>query len=163
MPAAPERVVGEATASRLVPAALPRMGMLRTCGSISGRRMSISSRPLFNSAPAISSPSASRKLRWNCRAAMPRCRKTRSASAGEIARALDVTPADVRHHLGVLVSDGLVTVTGDRREGRGRPVKLYGLSSALTGDNLAGLLDAALREWLDSLNETERANAKVGS
>ena len=86
-------------------------------------------------------------------------RKTRAASADEIASALDVTPADARHHLGILVGDGLVTVTGDRREGRGRPAKLYALSSALAGDNLPGLLDAALSEWLGPLGEAERSEA----
>src|SRR5215468_2428543 len=43
--------------------------------------LSIDSSPLSSRAPATSMPSASMKARWNCRAAMPRCRKTRSVSS----------------------------------------------------------------------------------
>jgi predicted ArsR family transcriptional regulator len=90
-------------------------------------------------------------------------RKNRLASAQEIARALRVTPANIRHHLGILAADGRVAVLSERSEGRGRPVKLYGLSGVLTGDNLAMLSDVVLEEalknppaagreaWLESL------------
>src|ERR1051326_5483436 len=37
-----------------------------------GRARSIDSNPFFKSAPKTSIPSASTKMRWNCRAAMPR-------------------------------------------------------------------------------------------
>jgi predicted ArsR family transcriptional regulator len=86
-------------------------------------------------------------------------KKNRPASAQEIARALRVTPANVRHHLGILAADGRVAVLSQRSEGRGRPVKLYGLSGVLTGDNLAGLLDSALAEWLDGLSPSKREQA----
>ena len=72
-------------------------------------------------------------------------KKTRAASAREIARALDLSAPNVRHHLGVLTSDGRVEVASVTREGsRGRPEKLYSLSQAALGDNLAGLAEALL-------------------
>lgn len=86
-------------------------------------------------------------------------RKTRFASARELARLLDLTPADIRHHLASLVSEGLASPAGERREGRGRPVKLYSLSPVLLGDNLPALLHAALSEWLGPLGEGERETA----
>lgn len=86
-------------------------------------------------------------------------RKSRSASALELARLLDLTPADIRHHLASLASEGLITRAGERREGRGRPEKLYSLSPVLLGDNLAALLHAALSEWLGGLGEGEREAA----
>lgn len=72
-------------------------------------------------------------------------KKTRSASAREIARALKMSAPNVRHHLSVLKSDGRVEfVSVNNREGRGRPEKLYSLSQAALGDNLSALANALL-------------------
>src|SRR5208283_1180645 len=46
-----------------------------------GRTRSINNNPFFKSALSTSMPSASTKLRWNCRAAMPRCRYWRLLSS----------------------------------------------------------------------------------
>ncbi|MBI5946418.1 MAG: winged helix-turn-helix transcriptional regulator [Chloroflexi bacterium] len=74
-------------------------------------------------------------------------KKTRAASAREIARALKMSAPNVRHHLSVLCSDGRVELSAlHNREGRGRPEKLYSLSQAALGDNLAVLADALLAE-----------------
>lgn len=74
-------------------------------------------------------------------------KKTRSASAREIARALKLSAPNVRHHLSVLCSDGRVEMTAIRnREGRGRPEKVYSLSQAALGDNLSALAEAILTE-----------------
>jgi predicted ArsR family transcriptional regulator len=74
-------------------------------------------------------------------------KKTRSASAREIARALDMSAPNVRHHLGVLVSDGRLEVSAVHQlGGRGRPEKVYSLSQAALGDNLSVLADALLNE-----------------
>ncbi len=83
-------------------------------------------------------------------------RRLGPASAMEVARALSTTPANARHHLSVLASDGRVTVVRERRAGRGRPVKVYGLSAALRGNNLAGLLDSVLGDWLGNLSEKKK-------
>lgn len=72
-------------------------------------------------------------------------KKTRAASAREIARALKLSTPNVRHHLSVLSSDGRVEMTGiHNREGRGRPEKVYSLSAAALGDNLSALAEAVL-------------------
>src|ERR1041384_6478198 len=73
--------------------------------------------------------------------------KTRTASAREVARALQISPATVRHHLRVLASDGRLEETFTRaRDGRGRPEKIYSLPRWALGDNLAALSDALLVE-----------------
>ena len=77
-------------------------------------------------------------------------KKTRSASAREIARALKMSAPNVRHHLSVLCSDSRVEfVSVNNREGRGRPEKMYSLSQAALGDNLAALADALLNDKVD--------------
>ena len=80
-------------------------------------------------------------------------KKTRSASAREIARALKLSAPNVRHHLSVLCSDGRVELTAlNNREGRGRPEKVYSLSEAALGDNLSALAEAVLAETGSSLS-----------
>lgn len=74
-----------------------------------------------------------------------------AATATELARALRVTPADIRHHLSRLLADGLVEVGGLRREGqRGRPHKIYRLSRPAMGDNLPALASALMAEFFTS-------------
>ncbi|MDQ3007480.1 MAG: ArsR family transcriptional regulator [Chloroflexota bacterium] len=73
--------------------------------------------------------------------------RTRTASVREIARALKMSAANVRHHLRVLVSDGrLQVVPVGEHNHRGRPEKLYSLPRAALGDNLSALSDALLAE-----------------
>jgi predicted ArsR family transcriptional regulator len=77
-------------------------------------------------------------------------KKTRSASAREIGRALNMSAPNVRHHLGILVADGRLEVVSVHLHGeRGRPEKLYSLSQSALGDNLSVLADALLREKVD--------------
>ncbi len=72
-------------------------------------------------------------------------KKTRAASAREIARALKMSAPNVRHHLGILTSDGRLEVTSvHQRGGRGRPEKMYSLSQSALGDNLSVLADVLL-------------------
>ena len=74
-------------------------------------------------------------------------KKTRAASAREIARALKMSAPNVRHHLGILTSDGrLEVISVNQRGGRGRPEKIYSLSQSALGDNLSVLADALLNE-----------------
>ncbi len=74
-------------------------------------------------------------------------KKNRGVSAREIGRALNMTAANVRHHLSVLVADGRAEVISVRKiEGKGRPEKLYAISRAALGDNLAALASALLTE-----------------
>lgn len=73
--------------------------------------------------------------------------KNRTASAREISRSLKMSPAAVRHHLRVLASDGRLELeTVRKRDGRGRPEKVYSLPQTALGDNLSALNDALLTE-----------------
>ncbi len=87
--------------------------------------------------------------------------KNRLASARELARALHTGAANVRHHLSVLAADGRVSLAGERREGRGRPEKLYSLSRALRGDNLPGLAAALLDSYLGDLSVEQKHQSMV--
>src|SRR6185503_2189169 len=73
--------------------------------------------------------------------------KTRTASPREIARALKMSTATVRHHLRVLVSDGRLERTAVQRgESKGRPEKVYTVPRSALGDNLSALIEALLVE-----------------
>jgi predicted ArsR family transcriptional regulator len=77
-------------------------------------------------------------------------KKTRAASAREIARALKMSAPNVRHHLSILVSDGRIEAQSvHQRGGRGRPEKMYSLPSTALGDNLSLLADAILDEKIN--------------
>jgi len=86
--------------------------------------------------------------------------KNRAVSAAQIGRALKMSAANVRHHLSVLCSDGRASIVGQtKQDGRGRPVKLYGLSQKLMGDNLALLLDVLLDEFIGGMSPSKREAA----
>jgi predicted ArsR family transcriptional regulator len=84
-----------------------------------------------------------------------------SATAIELSHGLQVTPSDVRHHLGFLVHEGAILPTGERPiQGRGRPAQRYRLASqerqgkfdllasALLGESLSGLSPAGQEAFL---------------
>jgi len=74
--------------------------------------------------------------------------KMHTASVREVARALKMSAANVRHHLRVLVSDGRLEISSLReREGRGRPEKVYSIPRAALGDNLSALSDVL---WMEA-------------
>lgn len=73
-------------------------------------------------------------------------KRSRTVSSREIARALQMTPANARHHLSILAADGRVEVISQRQGGRGRPEKVYHLAGTLVGDNLSALAEALLAE-----------------
>jgi predicted ArsR family transcriptional regulator len=85
------------------------------------------------------------------------------SSAVQIARFLDLTPANIRYHLGILLESGQVQVSGKRSTGgAGRPILLYNLTSTYLGDNLAGLLVAIL-SWMESSQETDRIVEEIST
>ncbi len=89
--------------------------------------------------------------------------KNRNASAREVARALQMSAATVRHHLRVLAADRrLEVVSGRGRDGRGRPEKIYSLPLSALGDNLAALSNALLAESKSGLNVEILAKRLVG-
>jgi predicted ArsR family transcriptional regulator len=73
-------------------------------------------------------------------------KRNRTVSSRELAHTLHMTPANARHHLGILFADGRVEVISQRQGGRGRPEKVYRLAGTLVGDNLSVLADALLTE-----------------
>ena len=78
-------------------------------------------------------------------------------TAAEIARALRVTPANVRHHLSILVMDGRIQALGYRpSEKRGRPVKIYRANDA---PDLSALAEALLSQWLGNVPADEQVVA----
>lgn len=82
--------------------------------------------------------------------------KQQTSSAGELSRALGMTGANMRHHLAMLESDGVIELIGKRREARGRPVNIYALSRRLLGDGLGNLAVAAFAVWLRDTPEAFR-------
>jgi len=83
-----------------------------------------------------------------------------AASAAQLGRALDMSPAAVRHHLAILQKDGrIVYGSPEPKRGRGRPEKVYRLSDRLLGENFASLSDALLSTWLEKLPASGREAA----
>ena len=75
----------------------------------------------------------------------------------EISRALHLTSANTRHHLGVLQDEGQVQVTGTRKPtGRGRPIQLYQLSQPRQEHNLDNLSHILLGVIQAEHNQKER-------
>jgi predicted ArsR family transcriptional regulator len=79
-------------------------------------------------------------------------KRNKSVSSREIARALHMTSANARYHLGILSADGRVEVVSQQQIGRGRPEKIYKLAKTVVGDNLSMLADALLTEADESLD-----------
>ncbi len=86
-------------------------------------------------------------------------RKHQTASVRELSRSLGMTGANVRHHLTVLESNDLIEVVGLRKEGRGRPMQVYGLSRRVLGDGLDNLAGALFDVWLDGTTDEMREAA----
>lgn len=90
------------------------------------------------------------------------------ATSTELSRSLQVTAADVRHHLTLLVEEGLIQVVGERKpRGPGRPARLYSLSPKKKRDNLLLLLEAFLQDVdttkpkKDKINILQRIAEKI--
>lgn len=79
------------------------------------------------------------------------------ASALEISRALSLTPANIRHHLRILLGEGAIEISAERVSGeRGRPTLLYCLAQHARAHNLGGLASALLGVLLQAGNEEGR-------
>lgn len=73
----------------------------------------------------------------------------RQATAPDLSRILNLTQANIRHHLDILERSGRVEIVGKTKEaGRGRPTFLYMLSKAAQENNLDILSSALLAEGL---------------
>jgi predicted ArsR family transcriptional regulator len=79
------------------------------------------------------------------------------ATAADLSRALQVTQADIRHHLSNLEKEGLIVTTGKHHSGRrGRPARRYSLSASAQKDNFDLLSSALLNTSLENLSSGER-------
>lgn len=76
-----------------------------------------------------------------------------NCTAAELGRALQLTQADVRHHLSNMVAEGLIVVTGTKRDGRrGRPARQFSIAAAAHRDNFNLLSSALLAASLPNLS-----------
>jgi predicted ArsR family transcriptional regulator len=82
-------------------------------------------------------------------------RKHQTASVRELSTLMRLSGANIRHHLSLLASNDLIEAVGMRREGRGRPKKVYGLSRRELGDGLDILSDNLLEIWEEGIPEEE--------
>lgn len=90
--------------------------------------------------------------------------KVRAASAQELARSLETSPANIRHHLSLLAADGRIEMLSTRkRYGKGRPEKLFSLSRLAQGNNLPRLASALLSEGGAALQPEALAARMLGS
>ena len=76
------------------------------------------------------------------------------STSDEIGRALNIPPANVRHHLRSLLNEGVVVAEGGLIQGRGRPARLFGLSTQVKSHNLDLLASAALQALLEDVSST---------
>ena len=80
-------------------------------------------------------------------------RSYQTSSVGELSRVLGVTGANIRHHMTILESNELVEIVGQRKDGRGRPMNLYGLSRWMLGEALDELAGGLLAAWSAELDD----------
>jgi predicted ArsR family transcriptional regulator len=72
-------------------------------------------------------------------------RSHRYVTSTEISRVLKMTPANARHHLAVLEEQGAIEVVSHRPTGgKGRPAKVFSLTSHAVGSGVEKLAGAAL-------------------
>jgi predicted ArsR family transcriptional regulator len=83
-------------------------------------------------------------------------RKHQTATVRELSYLMGMTGANIRHHLALLDSNGLIEIVGQRKEGLGRPMQVYGLSRRVLGDGLDKLAGALFDIWLDGVADEKR-------
>lgn len=84
--------------------------------------------------------------------------RRQTATSAEISRSLHLTRANIRHHLNVLLQEGVVQILSKRHlTGRGRPELIYGLTHQVANHNLDTLLDALLNTIILNSNPDEKA------
>jgi predicted ArsR family transcriptional regulator len=84
----------------------------------------------------------------------------RIATPNDLGSSIQVTPANIRHHLKILQRSGLVEIVGQQlRHGRGRPRMLYSLTENALHNNLENLASALLQalKWNSQNNDDQLA------
>ena len=81
------------------------------------------------------------------------------ATSTELSRLLQVTSADIRHHLNLLRKEGLIHIIGEKQpQGPGRPAKLYSLSPKPKQENLVLLIEALLHVMTREISPRNQSN-----
>lgn len=76
------------------------------------------------------------------------------ASAADVSQALKMTQANARHHIHILLSQGLLEPAGERQSTRkGRPGQTYRISQQALGDNLPLLCQTILSYLQEQLGD----------
>lgn len=89
-------------------------------------------------------------------------RRQRYITAGEISRALRMTPANARHHLAVLADQGVVEVVSTRLTGgKGRPSQVFTLTDQALGGGLEQLAHAMLDILENSLSAEDDSTSSL--
>lgn len=83
-------------------------------------------------------------------------RKYQTASVRELSALMGTSGANIRHHLTLLESNDLIERVGMRKEGRGRPRQVFGLSRRVLGDGLDNLSGNLLALWMGSTPDEMR-------
>jgi predicted ArsR family transcriptional regulator len=83
-------------------------------------------------------------------------RKHQVITISELNLFLDMTSANIRHHVSVLKADGLVERIDSRKKmGRGRPEAVYAVSNVFNEDGLETLIEGILDLWFSSVSPDE--------
>jgi predicted ArsR family transcriptional regulator len=79
-------------------------------------------------------------------------------TAAELSRAVQLSQADIRHHLSNMLQEGLIVTTGHQHNGRrGRPARRFSLAASIYKDNFDLLSSALLSASLESKSPDQRS------
>ncbi len=74
-----------------------------------------------------------------------------TATTSELSHVVGCTAANIRHHLHILLSEGVIKVAGTRRtHKRGRPVMIYQLEEHAVQSNITAFIDALIEVFIRS-------------
>jgi predicted ArsR family transcriptional regulator len=74
----------------------------------------------------------------------------------ELSKVFRVTPANIRHHLSILVSQGAIKIIGQKTHlGKGRPTQIYSASQQSDRNNLEQLSDTLLTILFEASSAAE--------
>ena len=82
-------------------------------------------------------------------------RRHQKITTSQLNSYIEMSPANIRHHLSSLVADGLIETSETRGKDRGRPENIYSPSKSLSDDGLDQLLENLLNELRHNLDGGE--------
>jgi DeoR family transcriptional regulator, suf operon transcriptional repressor len=84
--------------------------------------------------------------------------KHQTTSVKELKNLMGTTSSNIRYHLAILEMTGLIEVNGSKREGRGKPQKIYGISQRMQGNGSALLAHTLLKIWLGGNYDEDKSH-----